>query len=69
MERQRHTKDMAHPMYDTIDNASSAAVDGYYMIVTMYEGNKNVIFLIYWFFILSADKNSKTCEMCSNTSY
>ena len=41
MERQRHTKDMAHPMYDTIDNASSAAVDGYYMIVTVYEGDKN----------------------------
>ena len=45
MERQRHTKDMAHPMYDTIDNASSAAVDGYYMIVTMYEGNKECYIL------------------------
>ena len=69
MERQRHTKDMAHPMYDIIDNALSAAVDGYYMIVTMYEGDKNFIFLTYWFFILSAHKNSKTCEMCGSTSY
>ena len=42
MERQRHTKDMTHPMYDTIDNASSAAVDGYYIIVTMYEGDKKL---------------------------
>ena len=24
MERQRHAKDIAHPMYDTIDNALSA---------------------------------------------
>ena len=32
MERQRHAKDIAHPMYDTIDNASSAAVDCYYTI-------------------------------------
>ena len=29
MERQRHTKDTPHPMYDIIDNALSAAVDGY----------------------------------------
>ena len=28
MERQRHIKDIPHPMYDTIDNALSA-VDGY----------------------------------------
>ena len=26
MEIQRHTKDMQHPMYEIIDNASSAAV-------------------------------------------
>ena len=32
MERQRHAKDIAHPMYDTIDNASSAAVDCYYTL-------------------------------------
>ena len=28
MERQRHAKDIAHPMYDITDNARSA-VDGY----------------------------------------
>ena len=28
MERQRHTKDIAQPMYEIIDNASSA-LDGY----------------------------------------
>ena len=28
IERQRHTKDIPHPMYDTIDNALSA-VDSY----------------------------------------
>ena len=28
MERQRQAKDIAHPMYDTIDNALSA-VEGY----------------------------------------
>ena len=27
IERQRHAKDIAHPMYDIIDNAISAAVD------------------------------------------
>ena len=27
METQRHAKDTAHPMYDIIDNALSAAVD------------------------------------------
>ena len=32
METQRHAKDIAHPIYDIIDNASSAAVDVYYMI-------------------------------------
>ena len=26
MERQRHTKDIAHPIYEIIDNASSAGV-------------------------------------------
>ena len=35
METQRHAKDIAHPMYDIIDNASSAAVDVYYMIHSM----------------------------------
>ena len=30
IERQRHAKDRAHPMYDIIDNALSAAVDVYY---------------------------------------
>ena len=28
MERQRHAKDIAHPMYEITDNASSA-LDGY----------------------------------------
>jgi len=27
IERQRHTRDIAHPIYDTIDKASSAGVD------------------------------------------
>jgi len=31
MERHRHTRDMAHPMYDIIDSALSA-VDGYSVI-------------------------------------
>ena len=26
MERQRHTRDIAHPIYEIIDNASSAGV-------------------------------------------
>jgi len=26
IERQRHTRDIAHPIYDTIDKASSAVV-------------------------------------------
>ena len=32
MERQRHAKDIAHPTYDIIDNATSAPVDCYYTI-------------------------------------
>jgi len=29
MERQRHTREILHPMYEIIDNALSAGVDGY----------------------------------------
>ena len=68
MDRQRHAKDIAHPMYDTIDNALSAAVDVYYVIQCM-KMMICIMFITHWSFTLSAHKNSKTCEMCSNTSY
>ena len=43
MERQRCAKDIAYPMYDIIDNASSTAVDVYCMIKCM----KVTIFIMF----------------------
>ena len=44
MERQRHAKDIAHPMYDIIDNASSAAVEDVY---NMIEYMRVTIFIMF----------------------
>ena len=68
MERQRQTKDIQHPMYDTVDNASSA-VDGCNALMQHIKLTMLLMAsLTYWSFILDAYKNSKTCEMCSSTS-
>ena len=68
MEKQRHAKDIAHPMYGIIDNASSAAAEDVYNVI---EYMKVIIFIMFthWSFIISIHKNSKACDMCRNTSY
>ena len=65
MERQRHAKDIAHPMYEITDNALSA-LDGYNTL--RYPASYIHNDITYWFVILNAYKNSKTCEVSSSTS-